>query len=534
MNNQLFRKEALVRIESPERLNEMVKITSARSWLILTAIIGVLTAFILWSIFGELPYTINGQGILLQPGGIIEIASIASGRIERTMVLEADIINEGDVIAYIDQPELEMQIENAKKELADINKRFMRISDFGYENLELKKKLYEKEEFFLNKTIKLNFDRLNFIKERIAAQEELLAKGLITKENLNNTKDEFFNIQQKNDKLSNDLKELQRKMYEIKEQNEIELNQIKSEILNIENRIRELEALHQLNSKVISPYTGKIIELMVNPGKVVEAGSSIVSIEPLNLINDLQAIIYVNPKEGKKIEPNMKVKLSPSTIEVEEFGYIIGIVEKVSEYPSTFQGMLRTLGNIELIKTFTQEGPPIAIKVYLDKDSTTFSGYSWTSKHGPELEIKSGTLCSSKIVTKTRSPISLLFPKLSNRTSKYFNEKFETIETKSKKESYVINQEYNAGKNNGLLIDTLSEKDDIPGFTIQIAATRRSLNLYELSTIYNGEEIINEEYIDDWYKYSIGNFRSKDEAKSYIKENNLGTRVFIRTITNVK
>ena len=52
-NNQLFRQEALARIESPERLNEMVKITSTKSWLILSSIIGLLIAFMVWSIFGK-------------------------------------------------------------------------------------------------------------------------------------------------------------------------------------------------------------------------------------------------------------------------------------------------------------------------------------------------------------------------------------------------------------------------------------------------------------------------------------------------
>jgi len=266
MNEQLFRKEALVRIESPERLNEMVKITTAKSWMVLTAIIAIVISVILWSIFGELPYTVSGQGILQQPGGIIEIAAQAEGRIEKTTVKEGDYVLKGDIIAFIDQPGLKMQIDNGKKELDDFNLRFDKISKFGYENIELKKKLYEKEENNLKKTIKLNSDRLSFIEERITAQEELLENGLITKETLNQTKDEYFNVQQENDRILNQMKELQQLRYEIEEKNEIDLNQLKAEILNIENKIRELEALYNLNSTIISPYSGKIIELMVNPG----------------------------------------------------------------------------------------------------------------------------------------------------------------------------------------------------------------------------------------------------------------------------
>jgi len=424
-----------------------------------------------------------------------------------------------------------MQIINAKKELNDINNRYFKISKFGYENLELKNKMHEKEIIGLTNTININNDKLNFLVERIKSQEELLSKGLITKENLNTTKNEYFNIQQENDRLFNKLKEIQQKTFEIKEQNEIELNKFKSEILNIENKIRELESLFNLNSVIRSPYNGKIIELMVNPGKVIDAGSPIASIEPLNVEDELQAILYINPKEGKKIEPGMKVKVSPSTIEVEEYGYVTGSVEKVSEYPSSFQGMLRTLGNLELVKSFSQEGPPIAIKVKLDRDSTNYSGYAWTSKIGPELKIKSGTLCFSKIIIETKRPISLLFPKLITKSSTFIkNVNTDTIVDISKSDvnGYINYKSKISGDSS---IQTVF---DSIAYVIQVAATKKSLNDKELMQIYNGENKVTEEYIDGWYKYTIGYFKTKEEATLFINENGLAHKVFIKPINKSK
>lgn len=530
MNNQLFRKEALTRIESPERLNEMVNITSSRSWLMISAISGIVIAFILWSIFGELPYTINGQGILLQPGGVIEISAIAPGRISKTLINEGDIVDINDIVAYVDQYELEMKISNAKNELNDINSKYFKISEFGYENLELKGKMYEKENIGLKNAIDINNEKLNFLKERIKSQEELLSKGLITKENLNSTKNEYFNIQQDNDRLFNRQKEIQQKIFEIKEQNEIEINKIKSEILSVENKIRELQSEFNLNSVIRSPYNGKIIELMVNPGKVIEAGSPIASVEPLNIEDELQAILYINPKEGKKIEQGMKVKVSPSTIEVEEYGYIKGTVEKVSEYPSSFQGMLRTLGNLELVKSFTSEGPPIAIKVLLERDSTNYSGYAWTSKIGPDLKIKSGTLCYSKIIVETKTPISLLFPKLFIK-----NTRLDDIQYDSTLNSSI--NEFNPLLN----LDTISINDykhwahsDSMVYVVQIAATKRVLRAQELLLLYNGDRNVKEEFIDGWYKYIIGSFNTKEDAINFIKESNLINKAFVRPVNKSK
>lgn len=54
MKNNLFRKESLDRVNSPEQLNEYVRVTSPSIWLILSAFVLLLVGFLVWSIFGTL------------------------------------------------------------------------------------------------------------------------------------------------------------------------------------------------------------------------------------------------------------------------------------------------------------------------------------------------------------------------------------------------------------------------------------------------------------------------------------------------
>jgi HlyD family secretion protein len=312
------------------------------------------------------------------------------------------------------------------------------MARFGSENLQMKQTLYEKEEIDLLKTIKTNEERIEFIADKIKAQDELLEKGLITKETLYNTKNQFFNVQQENENLANDLKRIHNNMFQIKEENEIELQKLKSEILEIENSIRELNALFELNSTIYSPFEGKIIEVMVNPGKVVNAGIPIISIEPIEISKKLEAIVYVNPRDGKKIKSGMKAKIFPSTIEVEEYGYIIGEITKVAEYPATHQGMLRTLGNDELVKSFLSIEPPIAITVSPEIDSTTFSGFKWSSIKGPAQEIRSGTLCTSKIIVENKRPISLLIPQKAKKPFILFKKQIKKLLTTTQSKNQII------------------------------------------------------------------------------------------------
>lgn len=49
MDNQLFRKESLDQISSPEQLNDYLRVTNPAVWLVLSAVILLLAGILLWS-----------------------------------------------------------------------------------------------------------------------------------------------------------------------------------------------------------------------------------------------------------------------------------------------------------------------------------------------------------------------------------------------------------------------------------------------------------------------------------------------------
>ncbi len=52
-------------------------------------------------------------------------------------------------------------------------------------------------------------------------------------------------------------------------------------------------------------------------------------------------------------------------------------------------------------------------------------------------------------------------------------------------------------------------------YKVQIAADRVQLNAEKLKRIYNGNEEVTEEYVNGWYKYSIGNFGTYEDAANF-------------------
>ena len=60
----------------------------------------------------------------------------------------------------------------------------------------------------------------------------------------------------------------------------------------------------------------------------------------------------------------MEVRVSPTTVKAEEYGFMIGKVTKVSEYPVTPEGLMRVLRNDSLAQTLASAGAPIEVKAF--------------------------------------------------------------------------------------------------------------------------------------------------------------------------
>ena len=110
----------------------------------------------------------------------------------------------------------------------------------------------------------------------------------------------------------------------------------------------------------------------------------------------------------------MDVLVELSTVPKEEFGYLKGKVVEVGRYPSSREGLFKILRNDALITRLTETTLPVYIKVSLMKNKSNFSGFDWTSVHGPKMNIVSGTLVNAKIILDEKRPIEIIIPALNN------------------------------------------------------------------------------------------------------------------------
>jgi len=102
-NSQIFSQEALDKLRSPEKLDTMLPITTPISWMALIAILVLLFAVVLWSIYGAFTVKAEGMGLIMDSAGVMNITHIANGKIAQLYVRPGMMIKKGDLIAHMEQ-----------------------------------------------------------------------------------------------------------------------------------------------------------------------------------------------------------------------------------------------------------------------------------------------------------------------------------------------------------------------------------------------------------------------------------------------
>ena len=90
----LYRKAALEKLASPERLDVLMQVTSPRGWLALYTMGGVLFALLIWSVFGSIPTRVDGDGILIRGGVLREIRASTPGELVGLSVRINDVVKQ--------------------------------------------------------------------------------------------------------------------------------------------------------------------------------------------------------------------------------------------------------------------------------------------------------------------------------------------------------------------------------------------------------------------------------------------------------
>jgi HlyD family secretion protein len=550
----LFRQESLERLSSPERLDQLMKVVSPKDWLPLATLGSLVGIAFIWSIVGRIPITASGQGVLIYPRQVVAVQSASSGQIKELKVKAGDRVKAEDVIATVELPEIQKQLQQQKEKLMELQEQNQGVNRLQGERTKLEFSTIEQQRQSIQERIRntqaltpilqaritssIQQQRLSVLerirnttaltptlrdrgREALKAEREALESQLKTAEKSRVTLQRRWDVregllnrlatdengkplldkngnpikgpvitedvarQAEQEYLSNEanianlkarlreqearqteaeknfrdnlnsiselqaqlreldgreseaeknyrdnlnslselkaqLRDLDSKVPNLKQQNLESLTSRENQIQEVKRAIAQLELQLKQNSEIKSPYSGRVLEVTATRGQILSPGFRLGSIDAENQSRELVAVTYFAVQDGKKIEQRLKdlkekgkaveVQVTPTTVKRERFGGIKGTVTSVSVFPITKEGAALSVGNIELMESLVAKGPQLEVVAKLKPDSSTFSGYAWSSSKGPPMKMSSGTTTTVRATVEEVPPITFVLP----------------------------------------------------------------------------------------------------------------------------
>jgi HlyD family secretion protein len=424
----IFRKSALDRLSSPEQLDKLVQITSPRSWMTLAFFILIILATVAWSLLGSIPTTIQAQGVLMSSNGVDSHFSTLGGTISDVTIAKDDFVHVGQTIARISRDDYVAELGRVEARIARVT-AFTLDSALNAEQMTddllnlfgIRKQIVDMdqqiEKYRISDTTQQILDNIRQYNILVAQGKAAVTAGVPgaeaalaqAQQNLASLKSQYSQTKEAFDgNLSYLLFQKSTLEDNFTATRSAQLDTLAKRSLELKNVV--------VDSEIKSSFEGQVLEVDVAKGNVVQAGQVLAtSMKTGSDAYGTGIVLYIAIENGKKLVPGMEINVYPTTVNRQEYGHMVAVVTRVSEYAVSVADMRAKLGNDELISLFLKAGVLLEVDASLVKDAGTRSGYYWSSRKAKELVVQDGTLCNASIVTEENKPISLLFPILKEK-----------------------------------------------------------------------------------------------------------------------
>ncbi len=471
---KIFRQEAIDRAASPDPIDYLVQVVSPKRWLSLVGLGTLVTAGVAWSIFGGMPVTVTGKGVLVYPSEMVPVQAPASGRIQAINVEVGKAVHKGQILATIDQPELRQQLELAQAKLANLKQQEtaaigLQAQRSGQSSLAIAQqrealknslailesttpKIYSKGISSIAGERQALQNRLDILNQSLITYAmrrdkiiDLYNQGVVAQTIVLQANREYEDLEAQTDQVKVQLQQLDAKEVDTQRQylqTENQRNEVQAKLKSLDsgaatqveqdtatnaNRTKEIQAtaseIQQLqlqlqkNSQIVSDYDGTLVELTAKAGQVLQPGAAIGAIASHQSDAELMSVVFVPMSENKNLKPGMAVQVTPSMVKREEFGSITGEITKISTLPLTPQTMASIVGNPDILPGLFTKEAQIAVYTSLKRANSAcqappncLTRYEWSSSQGPDQAMTPGMTTSVRIEVEKRAPISYLMP----------------------------------------------------------------------------------------------------------------------------
>ncbi len=165
---------------------------------------------------------------------------------------------------------------------------------------------------------------------------------------------------------------------------------------------------------VTAPVDGRIVSLQSQVGHLVNPGTPIVQVEQVTPGQGLQVQLLVSAQEIPFVREGQSVTVAVPGVNPRAFGRLEGTVADIGAFPLA-GAQLAAISNSQAGAAAAGEGSddedligPHLVVVQLEQAPQNPSGYEWTSRYGPPIQLNSRTPVEAEVELGSISPISML------------------------------------------------------------------------------------------------------------------------------
>jgi HlyD family secretion protein len=373
----LFRKAALDKLASPERLDVLMHVAAPRDNIAKWTVAGLLAAVLVWGILGRIPERIPGEGQLQGGGGTQQIVATGDGLLATITVAENGDVAADQLVGTITGVGLQQSTQAAEARYAEAQRQasHTRSTEQGQiTSLEANLRTVE--------------GQLNTRQQELSRKEPLVKSGDLPGKELQQIRSQMDSLQSQIAGIKVEIKQRQTTIgnaESFERQALIDLQQAQNTVAEV--------------TQVRSPMSGRVTRVYRQQGDRVSKGEVLADVEVASANQAMEIVAFVSARFGQRVAAGHPVQVTVAGIRREDSGFLKGIVTFVS--PALVSADRVTA----VTKDAKEAGASYELKIAPVADPSTISGYAWSTGKGPPQKFSGAVPVSIQVEVGERTPL---------------------------------------------------------------------------------------------------------------------------------
>lgn len=377
----------------------------AWGWLIIFIII--IVGLFVWSIVGCVEVNIEGKGIILNKGGIFTIETPAKGIVESLYFKAGETVKAGDVVAKIYDAQKEMLLQTSLIKVDHLKADYHRLLHEIEEERDASQYALSTQLRALQFDVKVLNEKLQFLEKEYEKKRSLFQENLIILSVVQEAERQISQVKISLEEKKGEISDVQSRLKQSYRTEELKTREL--DLIKAEEEARVIQATLQQNL-IQSEFDGKILETLAHPGEVMVEGMPLYHVELISPDNTLLFYGFFPHELGKHIHKGCIMRMAPSNVNQNEYGFILSRVKEVSEYAVSEKAILNHIHHSDIVRFLSNEQAVTQVIAEPIRNPSDPSLWTWTSKKGPRLQFSPGTVGTVNVTIERIHPIYYLIP----------------------------------------------------------------------------------------------------------------------------